>query len=113
MQQALGYAAVAALAGGTIFSSFPLWKSETLSPDSIERRVWWAGCTIAIPLMFLSQLPNWRGGLFVAIMASVTLCGIAFFWTNRIKIHGRIYAAFAINRRADRPPALADDQDAE
>ncbi|BBZ79337.1 hypothetical protein MANY_46740 [Mycolicibacterium anyangense] len=63
--------------------------------------------------MFLSQLPNWRGGLFVAIMASVTLCGIAFFWTNRIKIHGRIYAAFAINRRADRPPALADDQDAE
>ena len=113
MQQAIGYTAVAALACGTLLSSFPLWKSATLSPDSIERRVWWTGCAIAIPLMFLSQLPNWHGGLFVAIMASVTLVGIAFFWTNRIKINGRIYAAFSLNRRPDRPPALANDEEAE
>ena len=110
MQHVVGYAAVAALAAGTLLSSFPLWKSATLSPDSIERRVWWTGCAIAIPLMFLSQLPNWRGGLFVAIMASGTLIGIAFFWTNRIRVNGRTYAAFALNRRPDRPPALARDE---
>jgi len=112
MQSIFGYAALIAIGAGTLFSTFPLWKSATLSPDSIERRVWWTGCAIGIPLLFLSQLPDWRGGLFVSIMGALTLVAIAFFWTNRIKVNGRIYAAFHLQRRPYRPPALGEEDDA-
>ncbi|MCX2934961.1 hypothetical protein ORI20_32385 [Mycobacterium sp. CVI_P3] len=106
MQEIFGYSALVALAAAAIFSNFPLWKSATLSPDSIERRVWWTCCAAATVLMFLSQLPDWKSGLFVSIMAALTLVIIAGFWTNFLKINGRVYAAFHRNRRPDRPPAL-------
>ena len=101
-----------ALGAAAIFSSFPLWKSATLSPDSIERRVWWSCCAAATVLMFFSQLPDWRSGLFVSIMAAVALFFVAGFWTNFIKINGRVYGAFTYNR-PDRPPALAQADDEE
>ena len=82
---------------------FPLWKSATLSPDSIECRVDWTGCAIGTPLLFLSQFPDWPRGLFFAGGAAVALLAIAFQWTNHIKINGRIYSAFNNNRRPDRP----------
>ncbi|MBI3214493.1 MAG: hypothetical protein HYZ38_11770 [Mycobacterium sp.] len=90
---------------------FPLWKSATLSPDSIERRVWWTGCALCIALLFVSQLPYWQGGLFLATMSALAMGASAFFRTNRIKINGRIYAAFHLQRRPDRPPALRRSDD--
>jgi hypothetical protein len=112
MQQTLMYAAMGAIGVGTIFSTFPLWKSATLSPDSIERRVWWTGCAAAVVLLFFSQLPEWRSGLFVSIMTAVALFFVAGLWTNFIKINGRVYGAFSHNR-PDRPPALAELDDDE
>ncbi len=106
MQQTLTYAAMGAIGVGTIFSTFPLWKSATLSPDSIERRVWWTGCAAAVVLLFFSQLPDWKSGLFVSIMTAVALFFVAGLWTNFIKINGRVYGAFS-HGRPDRPPALA------
>ncbi len=113
MQQLFGWIALVALAAGTTLSMFPLWKSATLSPDSIKRRVWWTGCAVTSISLFLSQLPYWQGGLFAAIMTAVALFFVAGFWTNFIKINGRVYGAFSHNR-PDRPPALAqvdEDQD--
>ncbi len=111
MHNTLGYTGLAAIIAGGILSMFPLWKSATLSPDSIERRVYWTGCAIGTPLLFLSQFPDWPRGLFFACGAAVALLAIAFQWTNHIKINGRIYSAFNNNRRPDRPPALADEDD--
>jgi hypothetical protein len=101
-----------ALGAVAIFSSFPLWKSATLSPDSIERRVWWTGCAAAAVLMFVAQLPDWKSGLFVSIMTAVALFFVAGLWTNFIKINGRVYGAFNHNR-PDRQPALAPAEDEE
>lgn len=112
MQQILGYSAIAALVVGVIFSSFPPWKSATLSPDSIERRVWWTCSAVATVLLFFAQLPDWRSGLFVSIMTAVAVFFIAGLWTNFIKINGRVYGAFSHNR-PDRPPALQSDEDDE
>ncbi|WP_163696969.1 hypothetical protein [Mycolicibacterium sarraceniae] len=115
MQQTLAYAAIGALGVGAIFSSFPLWKSATLSPDSVERRVWWTCCAATAVLLFFSQLPDWRSGLFVSIMTAVALFFVAGFWTNFVKINGRVYGAFS-QGRPDRPPALAQsdgDEDDE
>jgi len=105
------YLGLAAIVAGGILSMFPLWKSATLSPDSIERRVYWAGCAIGAPLMFFSQFPNWPRGLFLSVGTAVALLAIAFNWTNHIKISGRVYSAFNNNRRPDRPPALAPDDE--
>ena len=90
---------------------FPLWKSANLSPDAIERRVYWTGSSIGAALLFVSRFPDWRQGLFVSVAAAVALLAIAFNWTNHIKINGRIYSAFNNNRRPDRPPALAPVDD--
>ncbi|MCX2934959.1 hypothetical protein ORI20_32375 [Mycobacterium sp. CVI_P3] len=106
MQSTLAYIGLAAIIAGGILGMFPLWKSATLSPDSIERRVYWTGCAIGSVLLFFSQFPDWRQGLFFSIGAAVALLAIAFQWTNHIKINGRIYSAFNNNRRPDRPPAL-------
>jgi len=108
MQHLFGWLAIVALAGGTVLSMFPLWKSATLSPDSIQRRVWWTGCLITTVSLFISQWPYWAGGLFVSIMVALALFFVAGFWTNFIKINGRIYSAFHLNRRPDRPPALSE-----
>lgn len=113
MQNGLGYAGVGALTAGLLLSMFPLWKSATLSPDSIERRVYWAGCAIGLPLLFLSRLPDWRGGFFLLIATAIGMVSIALFWTNFVKINGRIYSAFHLNRRPDRPPALAGEDELE
>ena len=88
-----------------------LWKSATLSPDSIQRRVWWTGCVTGTILLGLSQLPDWRSALFVSIGFTLALLAVALFWTNFVKINGRIYAAFHLQRRPDRPPALREDQE--
>jgi hypothetical protein len=107
MQHLFGWAAIVVLAVGTILSMVPLWKSATLSPDSIRRRVWWTSCVVVTVLLFVAQLPYWPGALFVATMAALALVSIALLWTNFIKINGRVYAAFGAQRRPDRPPALA------
>lgn len=106
MQHVFGWIALVALAAGTVLSMFPLWKSATLSPDSIRRRVWWTGCAVATVSLFCSQLPYWQGGLFAAVMTGLALVAVAGFWTNFIKINGRVYGAFSQDR-PDRPPALA------
>ncbi|CAJ1509010.1 hypothetical protein [[Mycobacterium] burgundiense] len=102
----LGYLGIAALVLGGVLSTFPLWKSATLSPDSIERRVYWTSTTLAILLFFLSALPNWRAGLFVSVAAASVVVAVALRWTNHVKVGGRIYGTRR-NRGADRPPALA------
>ena len=108
MQEIFGYSALAALGAAAIFSSFPLWRSATLSPDSIQRRVWWTCCAIATVSALLWQLPNWGQGLFSSIMLAVALFFVAGRWTNFIKIHGRVYGA---SSRPDRPPVLASADD--
>lgn len=109
IQNVLGYAGLGALAAGILLSMFPLWKSATLSPDAIERRVYWAGCAIGVPLLFLSRLPDWGSSFFVSIATAIGMVSIALFWTNFVKINGRIYSAFHLNRRPDRPPAIRTD----
>lgn len=106
MQEVFGYSAIAALGAAAVFSSFPLWKSAKLSPDSIQRRVWWSCCAAATVSVFFSQLPYWPGGLFAATMTALALIAIAGFRTNFIKINGRVYGAFSQDQ-PDRPPALA------
>lgn len=108
MQAVFGYSALAALAAAAVFSSFPLWKSATLSPDSIERRAWWTCCAVATVLVLLSQLPAWGRGLALSVVTAVVLVIIAGRWTTFIKINGRIYSA---SIRPDRPPALAPVDD--
>jgi hypothetical protein len=106
-------AAMVLIALGAILGSFPLWKSATLSPDSIERRTYWIACTIAVVLIFLAELPHWATALFASIAVGITLVCIAGMWTSHVKINGRIYAGLASNRGPDRPPALAEQDDSE
>lgn len=108
MQQIFGYTTIAALGAAAVLSSFPLWRSATLSPDSIERRTWWTCCVVAVVSLFLSQWPRWGGGLFASIMLALALVAVAGRWTTFIKINGRIYSASV---RPDRPPALAPVDD--
>lgn len=113
MEHFFGYLALAALCAAAVFSSFPLWRSATLSPDAIQRRVWWTCCAVATVSLFLSQVPEWGRAFFVSVMAGMTLVAIAGFRTNFLKINGRIYAAFHLNRRPDRPPALHAGDESE
>lgn len=91
--------ALAALVNGAVGGSFPLWKSATLSPDSIERRVYWPCSSVVIVVGFVSQLPYWQGAIVVGACSALALTCIAFYWTNHVKIGGRVYAAFAHNRQ--------------
>lgn len=43
MSSVFFWAGIALMGLGTLAGSFPLWKSATLSPDSIQRRVYWVG----------------------------------------------------------------------
>lgn len=109
MAWALSGLGVVSLVLGTVLSLSPLWKSATLSPDCIQRRVFWTGSALAVVLFFLASLPNWRSGLFVSVATAVAIGAIAFKSTNHIKINGRIYAMPPSKRAPDRPPALAPD----
>jgi hypothetical protein len=103
--------AFGAIAIGVFGSTRAPFKSRTMSPDSIERWFYWTGCVIACVLVFISQWPNVTRGLFGAIAGGIALVAIAFLRTNHLKVGGRIYAAFDIFRRPDRPPALAPADD--
>lgn len=105
----IGWAVFVLILLGVVGGWFPLWKSARLSPDSIQRRVFWSCCTAAVLLCFLGALPDWRSSLFVSGCTAVAMTAIAFYWTNHLKIGGRVYAAFPSNRRPDRPPALSKD----
>jgi len=98
------------LAGG-IGSCFPLWKSTTLSPDSIERRTYWTGMGTGLTLCFAACAPDWRLAVFSTLILGIGAVVIAFFKSNHIKINGRIYAADASKREPDRPPALAKNDE--
>ncbi|MET0900704.1 MAG: hypothetical protein ABWY45_22550 [Mycobacterium sp.] len=102
-------AVLTALVIGAVGGSVPLWKSATLSPDSVERLVYWSCSAVVVVLGSVSQLPYWQGAFFVGGCSAIALAGIAFYWTNHVKIGGRVYAAFEHNRRPDRPPALSSE----
>jgi hypothetical protein len=103
----LAYTGLAAIILGVLGSLRPLWRSRTLSPTSIERRVYWAGTALGIALLFASQLPDWRRSLFIALAAAIVMVVMAFGRTPYIKIGGRIYAAYRLDRQPDPPPELA------
>lgn len=105
----LGYAALVAFVGGGLLSMFPLWSSANLAEDSVHRRVYWTGTVVGSVLLFLSQLPDWKGGLFVTITAALAMFMAAGFWTDHIRIGGRIYSASNFGGRAGRPPVRRDD----
>jgi predicted outer membrane lipoprotein len=108
----LFWGGLAGIALGAVLGMFPLWKSATLSPDSIERRTYWTGCGIGLSLFFLSQLPDWRLGLFLAGAFGAMVLALALRWTNHIKIAGRVIA-MPSRMGPDRPPALAQQDDLE
>lgn len=102
---------VVILAGG-LLSMFPLWKSATLSPDSIERRTYWTGAAVGLFLMFIACIPNWKLAIGSVLLIGIGLISIALTWTNHLKINGRVYAMNSSNGKPDRPPTLAkDDED--
>lgn len=109
MSTVICWIALSIIGLATIGSMFPLWRSATLSPDSIERRVYWTGCVVGVALLFVSQLPDWRSASFLAVATGLGLVVIALKWTNHVKVGGRVYASSISNRRPDRPPALRTD----
>jgi hypothetical protein len=92
----------------TLFGWFPLWKSSTLSPDSIQRRAFWTGMGASVPLIFIALLPDLRGALFVATISVLVIVSVALRWTRHVKVRGTVYSADPDRRRPDRPPALSD-----
>ena len=109
MSKVFFWIAISLIGLATVGGMFPLWKSATLSPDSIERRVYWTGCAIGVALLFTSQLPDWKSATILAVAMGLGLVIVALKWTNHVKVGGRIYSVFSSNRRPDRPPALRDD----
>ena len=107
----LFYAGLAAIALGTLLGMFPLWRSATLSPASIQRRFYWTGSIVGPLLMFVSQLPDWRSGLFVALASLAVLVLVAYRFTSHLKLGGRIYEYMRDPRRPDPPPARASADD--
>ncbi|MHC9292571.1 hypothetical protein ACRCUN_08875 [Mycobacterium sp. LTG2003] len=107
----LGKAAIAAIFIAIAASWFPFWKSRTLSPASVQRRVYWTSCAVAAVLIFSAALPNWQSGLFVAGGMTAILVVIAFAYSPMIKIGGTIYAFQPVHRKPDPPPALAPRDD--
>jgi hypothetical protein len=105
----LFYAGLAAIVVGALFGMFPVWKSRTLSPASIQRRCYWTGAIGGPLLMLASQFPDWGSGLFVALASLFVLVLVAWRFTSHLKVRGRIFAASAYHRRPDPPPALRSD----
>ena len=91
---------------GVVGGMFPLWKSATLSPASIQRRVYWTGCFIGVALMFLSQVPQFRIAILIGLAMTFGVVAIAFGNTSHIKVGGKIFAAYRTLRKPDPPPAL-------
>lgn len=106
-----GWYAAAVVCWGiaTLGGMVAFWKSATLSPDAIQRRVYWTGCGLALILILIATMPDWRGGLFLSATLGVGMVLIALRFTNHVKIRGRIYAGTPNLRKADRPPAHAPD----
>lgn len=109
MRSIATWAVPALLFLGVVGGWFPLWKSARLSPDSIQRRVYWTCSTLAALFCFLAELPDWRAGLFIGVGVALALVAVALNWTGHVKIGGRKYAASPNNRRPDRPPALSTE----
>lgn len=109
MSTVLFWLGIALMGFGTLAGWVPLWKSSTLSPESIKRRVYWVSVSMAAVMFFLSQLPDWRSGLILGIGMALGLVAIAFKWTGHIKLGGRVYSAFPNLRRPDRPPVLRNE----
>jgi hypothetical protein len=101
------YSGLVVLLLGGLGSSFPLWKSRVLSPASIERRVYWTASSVGTILLLLSQLPDWRSGIGIAVAATLILVLVAWRFTAHLKVGGKIYSATYTNRRPDPPPALS------
>ena len=100
--------AAACFAAGIAGSVFPIVKSRTLSPASIQRRSYWIGCTAALILLFAASFDRWPSNLFLITVCATLAVAIAFFRTSHIKINGRIWAAYSVLRREDPPPALRE-----
>src|ERR1700748_2584996 len=96
---------------GLAGSVFPVVKSRTLSPASLQRRSYWIGCALALILLFLASLDRWPSNLFLIFVCAAAVVAIAFFRTSHIKINGRILAAYSVLRRPDPPPALRQGRD--
>lgn len=95
---------------GIVGSVVPAFKSRKLSPASIQRRFYWAGCVSALALLFAASLNKWPSNLFLIFVCATVAISIAFFRTSHIKINGRVWAAYAVLRRPDPPPALQQRQ---
>lgn len=102
------WSAMACISIGAIGGWFPLWKSATRSPDSIQRRVYWSGCVTGLLLLFIGQLPDWRAATFITAAMGLGVIATAVQFTNHLRIRGRTYAAFP---KPDRPPALTQEND--
>lgn len=102
----LFYAGLTAIVVGTLTSLFPLWKSRTLSPSSIQRRTYWTGTVVGVLLLFAGALPDWRSALFVSLCAALVMVAAAWRFTSHIRLGGRTYQFMRDSRRPDPPPAL-------
>lgn len=91
---------------GFIGSEFAPWKSARLSPESIKRRFYWCGVCGFLTCLFVSQLPDWRGGLAGVGLFFFSFVVIAFFRSSHIKFGDKIIAARPAYRKPDSPPAL-------
>ncbi len=111
MTSILLWSGLITMALANLGAMLPPWRSATLSPDSIQRRIYWVGNALAIGLLSATQIPEWRNLLFFVPAMTLWFAFVAFKWTNHIKINGRVYAMDASDRRPDRPPALAPDTD--
>lgn len=108
MAKTLGYAGLALIVGGGIGAMMP-WKSRRLSTASIQRRVYWTGVVTGLTLLFLSQLPDWRSGLFAAVAVALILLLMAYRFTSHIKFGGKIFEYMRDPHAPDPPPALGHD----
>jgi len=107
----LAMVGLAIAAAGGVLSMFPLWKSATLSPDSIERRTYWTGLIVGLVLMFIACIPDWTLAVISVLVIGVAFVSVALRWTNHFKVNGRVYAMNSSNGKPDRPPALAKTDD--
>jgi hypothetical protein len=87
-------------------SLFPLWRSATLSPDSMKRRIFWTGTAIASVSMFPAVWPNWKLGVATSILVALAMTSIAARFTRHIKIRGKVYGV-QHNDGPDRRPSRA------
>jgi hypothetical protein len=110
-QRVVFYAGLVAIVLGTLAGMFPLWKSQRLSPASIERRCYWTGCLSGAVLLFVGVLPDWRSALFVSICAVLVIVVVAFRFSTHIMVRGRVYAFMHDSRQPDPPPALRSERE--